>query len=133
MIGLRIRLDSATLHRSSIPICRWERRFEQGKIIVRFTPHRPLVWYGYRTEEGDSTKDPGDTTAANTPFELDLWQAGGEPNAIELGVAAAAGDTLHMNMIHMLWPGQRSETILSPGLVLETWPEARRKSRSSGP
>jgi hypothetical protein len=126
MIAIRVRLDSAELYRSSIPICRWERRFEKGKGTFRFTSSRALVWYGYRSDEGDSTKDVGDTTVANTPFEVDLRQAGGEVNAIELGVTVDAPDGLHMNTIHMVWPRKESQTTLAPGLVLETWPERSR-------
>ena len=134
IIALRVRLDNATLYRRSIPICRWQREREKGKSSFRFTPRRVLVWYGYRSAEGDSTKDSGDTTAAGTPFEIDLWQAGGEVDAIELGVTASAPDGLHMNTIHVLQPGARSETTLAPGLVLETWPEAgQRSSRSPEP
>ena len=127
-----MRLDGTILYRSTMPICRWERRFETEKGSFRFTPSRALVWYGYRSE-GNSAKDPGDTSAAGTPFEVDLWQAGGEVDAIELGVTADAPDGLHMNTIHMLLPEQRSQTILSPGLVLETWPEAPTKSRYRSP
>src|SRR5205823_3529529 len=85
---------------------------------------RPIIWYGYRSGDGDSTKDIGDTTAANTPFEIDLWQAGGETDAIEVGFQAVARDGLHANAIHWLWPTKRSTTTMAPGLVLETWPDA---------
>ena len=125
IIAIRVRLDTTTLYRSSMPICHWERRFEKEKSSFRFTPRRALVWYGYRSDEGDSTKDLGDTTAANTPFEVDLWQAGGEVDAIELGVTADAPDGLHMNTVHILWPSKRSQTMLAAGLMLETWPEGR--------
>ena len=90
------------------------------------------MWYGYRSDEGDATKkDVGDTTAAGTPFKIDLWQAGGEVDTIELGVTASAHDRLHMNTIHVLGPGRRSRTTLAPGLVLETWPEAGHSSSRS--
>ena len=49
-VAIRVRLDSATLYSSSIPICRWERRFEKGRARFRFAPPRPLVWYGYRSD-----------------------------------------------------------------------------------
>jgi len=126
MIAIRVRLDSTTLYRRSVPICRWERRFESGKGSFHFTAPRALVWYGYRSD--------ADTTAVNTPFAVKLWQAGGEVNAIELGVVADAPDGLHMNAIHMLLPDERNETTLAGGLVVETWPErtssARRSSKS---
>jgi len=125
MIAIQVRLDGAALYRSSLPICRWGRSFEKGQATLRFTPRRSLIWYGYRSDEGDSTTDVGDTTAANTPFEIALWQAGGETDAIELGFQAVARDGLHMNSIHMLWPTKRSATTMAAGLVLETWPESQ--------
>jgi hypothetical protein len=131
IIAIRLRLDDRTLYRNSMPICRWESRFEKERSSFRFTPSRALVWYGYRSDEGDSSKDPGDTTAANTPFEVDFWQAGGELDAIELGVTADAPDGLHMNTIHILVPGKRSHTTLAPGLTLETWPEGRTRIHRS--
>ncbi len=124
-IALQVRLDGAAVYRSSLPICRWGSSFEKGQATFRFTPRRSLVWYGYRSDEGDSIRDVGDTTAANTPFEIALWQAGGETDAIELGFQAVARDGLHMNSIHVLWPTKRSATTMAPGLVLETWPESQ--------
>ncbi len=125
IIAIRVRLDSTTLFRRSIPLCRIERRFENGRASFRFTAHRALVWYGYRSDEDESGKDPCDTTVAQTSFEIDVWQAGGEVDAIEMGVAADAPDGLHMNTIHMLSPAERVEMVLAPGLVLATWPEGR--------
>ena len=129
IIAIRVRLDEAIVFRSSIPICRWERRFEKGRASFRFTSPRPLVWYGYRSDEGDSTRDVGDTTAANTPFEIDFWQAGGEADAIEVGFTASARDGLHMNSIHMLSPTKPTTTTMAPGLVLETRPASQSGDR----
>src|SRR2546425_6835532 len=90
IIAIRVRLDSTTLYRSSIPTCRWERGREKGKSTLRFTPRRALMWYGYRSDEVDSTKrDVGDTTAAGTPLKSDLWQSGGEGDALDLGLPQA--------------------------------------------
>ena len=126
MIVISVRLDSTTLYRRSVPICRWERRFESGKSSFRFTSPRALIWFGYRSDE--------DTTPAKTPFEVKLWQAGGEGGAIELGVVADAPDGLHMNAIHMLLPDERNETTLADGFVLVTWPDSSRSAhRSSQP
>jgi hypothetical protein len=118
-VAIRVRLDGAAIYRDSIPVCRAERRLEKGKSSFRFTSRRPVVWYGYRN-------DAGDTTAANTPFEIDLWQAGGDTDAILLGVSAVASDGIHMNTIHVLTLTKPSETTLAPGLVLETSPEVKR-------
>jgi len=124
-IALRVRLDGKTLYATRLPLCRWERRFEDGKASFQFTPVRPLIWYGYRSDEGDGKKDPGDQTSAGTALRIDFWQAGGEPDVIELGYSVAANDGLHMNSIHLLSPTAASATTMAPGLVLETRPEMK--------
>ena len=134
-IAISLRLDGRTLYRGSIPICRWEKRFMNGQLQFRFTPGRPLVWYGYRSDADDSTQGPGDTTAASTPFHADLWEAGGERDYILLGFAASARDGIHMNAIHFVYPDRASSTTMATGLVLETRPETRRAGTepSAGP
>jgi hypothetical protein len=124
-IALRVRLDGKTLYATSLPLCRWERRFEDGKAGFQFTPVRPLIWYGYRSGEGDGKQDPGDPTSAGTTLRIDFWQAGGESDVIELGYSVAAKDGLHMNSIHLLSPTAASATTMAPGLVLETRPEMK--------
>jgi hypothetical protein len=125
-VALRIRLDGKTVYATSIPLCRWERRFEDGKASFQFTPGRPLTWYGYRSDEEDGKKDPGDQTAAGATLTVDFWQAGGESDGIELGYSVAANDGLHMNAIHLLSPTAASATTMAPGLVLDTRPERKR-------
>ena len=121
-IAIRVRLDSTTLYRGSIPICRWDRQFGNGRISLQFVSPRALVWYGYRSDEADSTRDRGDTTAAETPLDIDVWQAGGEVFGVLLGITAHAPDGMHMNAVHLVQAGRRGATTLAPGLVLETWP-----------
>ena len=125
IVALQVRLDGTTIYSESLPLCRWTRDFETGKASFQFTPSRPLVWYGYRSDEGDGTRYPGGTTPAGTALEVDFWQAGGESDAIELGYAVAARDGLHMKSLHLLSPTRRSTTTIAPGLVLDTWPEKR--------
>jgi hypothetical protein len=84
-VTLQFRLDGMIIYSTSLPLCRWEREFEKGKASFRFTPARPLAWYGYRSDKGDGTNDPGDMTAAGATLEVNFWQAGGEKGAIELG------------------------------------------------
>ena len=124
-VALRVRLDGKTIYATSLPLCRWERRFEKGKASFRFTPPRPLVWYGYRSDQGDGAKDPGDTTPAGTTLEVHFWQAGGEPDVILLGYTVATSDGLRMNSLYPLSPTQRRTLEMAPGLVLETRPEKK--------
>jgi len=121
-VSLRVTLDGKTVYTTSIPLCRWERRFEAGKASFQFAPARTIVWYGYRSDPGDGTKDPGDPTAAGTTLTVDFWQAGGESNAIELGYGVLAKDGLHMNSIHLLSPTETKTTEMAPGLILQTRP-----------
>lgn len=125
IVMLQVRLDGTTVYSTSLPLCRWDRQFEKGKAGFRLTPARPLVWYGYRSDEGDGSDDPGDTTAAGTTLEVDFWQAGGEADIMELGYTVAANDGPHMNSVHLVSPIRRSSTTMAPGLVLETWPEKK--------
>ena len=120
---LEVRLDDAGIYSTSIPLCRRERASETEKASFQFIPTRPLVWYGYRSDEEDGTPDLGDTTAAGTKLDVDLWQAGGEQEAIELGYTVTAADGIHMNSVHVLSVIHRVSTTMAPGLVLETWPE----------
>jgi hypothetical protein len=124
-VALRVRLDGKTMYATSLPLCRWERRFEDGKASFQFTPGRSLIWYGYRSDEGEGKKDPGDPTAAGTPLRVDFWQAGGESDVIELGYSVSANDGLHMNSIHLLSPTAASTTTMASGLLLETRPERK--------
>jgi len=126
-VALRVRLDGKTLYRTSLPVCRWERQFEEGKTSFRFTPARPLVWYGYRSDEGDGSKDPGDPTPAGAPLEVEFWQAGGETDSISLGYTVSARDGLHMNSLHILSPLKKSVSTMAPGLVLDSWPERTKR------
>jgi len=118
-IKLSLRLGNRNLYRGSIPVCRSERRSETGRIRFRFTADRPIVWYGYRSAQRSPAHDVGDTTTANTSFELDIWQAGGEADALLLGVSAAARDGLHMNTVCVVWVTKPSRRTLATGLVLE--------------
>jgi len=59
-------------------------------------------------------------------LDVDLWQAGGEPDVILLGFTIAAGNDLHMNSLHFLSPTEDRMSTMAPGLVLETRPEPKR-------
>ncbi len=115
-IALDVRLDQSLIYHTRLPMCRVERALEIGETIrFSFTPHRPIVWMGYRT-------DKGDTTNADTPVEGRIWQAGGDPDALLLGVVMSSADGMHMNAIHVVRPGKPSEKDLAAGLFVRTYP-----------
>ena len=71
-VALQVRLDGASIYSTSLPLCRWGPDFEKGKASFHFTPARPLVWYGYRSDPEDGSEDAGDTTAAGTTLDVDF-------------------------------------------------------------
>lgn len=117
-VGLRVRLDGRLIYSTTLPLCRWERRFETGKASFAFATPRPLVWHGYR---GDN-----DTSPAGTTLEVDFWQAGGESDSIELGYSVEAADGVHLNSLHSLSPATKTTSTMALGLILETLPEKKR-------
>ena len=125
MLALRVRLDGQAVYTASLPICLWERQYEAGKASFRLTPKRTIVWYGYKTDEGDGTPDPGDPTPAGRALDFELWQAGGEPDAIELGCIVSDAQGLHTHTILAVSPTKRNTSTLAAGLVVETWPEKK--------
>jgi len=128
-VALRVRLDGKTIYATVLPLCQWEGRFGDAKASFRFTPVRPLVWYGYRSDEGEGAKDPGDPTPAGTTLEVQFWQAGSEPAVVLLGYVARTGRYIYMNSIHFLSPVEKSIAIMAPGLVLETYPQQKPRRR----
>jgi hypothetical protein len=115
-VVLDVRLDQKLLYHSSFPICRVERQMEPRKRLeFSFTAPRSIVWKGYRSDEGD-------TTVADTEFAVSIWQAGGDPDALLLGVAVSAADVLHMNTILIVRPDKASLDQLADGLSVSTHP-----------
>ena len=121
-VELQVRLDGARVFAVTLPLCEGERGDKTDQVSFKFTPDRAITWYGYRSDGGDGSKDVGEATPAGSPLEVQLWQAGGESNAIELGYTVSGSDGLHMNSVHILLPNRSSKTIMAPGLTLETRP-----------
>jgi hypothetical protein len=115
-VALDVRLDQRLIYHSSFPICRVERQKEPRKHLeFSFKAPRSIVWKGYRSDEGD-------TTIANTEFEVSIWQAGGDPDDLLLGVGVSAADGLHMNTIVIFQPDKSSLDQLADGLSVSTRP-----------
>jgi hypothetical protein len=124
-VVLRVRLDGKKVYSTSIPLCLWSRKLDDGKASFTFTPSKKLVWYGYRSY---TTEDLGDPIPAGTALTVNFWQAGGETDTIELGYSVEARDGIHMNSVHLLSPISVRTTTMAPGLVLETRPEKKHLS-----
>jgi hypothetical protein len=112
---LQVRLDATHLFRSTFPICRVSPDFlsTEKHITFRFTSTRALVWRGYRS-------DAGETTRAGRAFEVDIWEAGADSAGPILGVVTRG--TIFMNTLHIAEASKRASTELADGLVLSTYP-----------
>jgi hypothetical protein len=130
---LEIHLDGKLLQSYSFPICRVDlsevsrqdklqsEEFEKPKILVfTFRPARRIVWTGYR--ETDNTTNP------NQALEGNIWQAGGEPDVLLLGVSFVTKDSIMMNTIHIASAATQSRSEIVKGLLVTTYAvKAKRK------
>jgi hypothetical protein len=121
---LEVRLDTATMYKTSFPICRAARatsssQGEDGRVEFWFTPRRPIVWTGYR--------DAPDTTRANQVIEGSLWEAGADANDLVLGVSFSTGERIVINTVHVTHPQTPDATEIAHGLSVLTYPAKARK------
>jgi hypothetical protein len=111
--SLTIRLGGRVLHRARLRLC-----------------HLP-----------DSAFDPGDERVAVFRFKADakrfgddyrhfgtrviegnVWEAGGDPDGIVLGISFVTADQVLLNTLHVANRGGSSRLELAPGLTSETTP-----------
>jgi len=117
MMRLEVDLDGAMLKGYSIPICQVDRFYpSRDSRIFKFAFHarHRIVWTGYRNTE--NTTDPSQEIEGN------IWQAGGEADALILGVSFAVKDTLMMNTLHVAGTANESKTEIVKGLFVRTRP-----------
>jgi hypothetical protein len=121
---LEVRLDGRPLHRSSFPLCLAQRESgdSQGQQVGRmeffFQPKRRIVWSGYR--------EKNDQTEATETLEVNVWQAGADPDGLTLGVSVMSHDRILMNTVHLAHPDRSNESSLAKGLVVTTYPAERK-------
>jgi hypothetical protein len=82
-----------------------------------FQPKRRIVWTGYR--------ETNDQTEAAETLEVDVWQAGADPDGLTLGVSVMSHERILMSTVHLAYQGRSNESSLAKGLVVTTYPAAR--------
>jgi hypothetical protein len=123
-LGVEVQFDTATLFKSVIPLCQAKRTGpasqgqRTGSIHFLFKPERVIVWEGYRGAP--------DKTKAGQVLQVDIWQAGADPDDLLLGVSVSDAQTIYMNTIHIAHPSRRDESQIAKGLKLITYPLAER-------
>jgi hypothetical protein len=111
-IGVTVRLDSQVLYRGILPICRGSREAEDGRVQFRFVGGHSFPGE-YHTRSTDS-------------IEGDIWQAGGEPDALILGISFDTGKQILLNTVHIAKPKKEASSTLDKGLFITTYPVAGR-------
>jgi hypothetical protein len=119
---LEVRFDKRTAEKITVPLCRAlpNSRSSQGeaaRIEFGFAPGREIRWSGYR--------ETNDRTRAGQLLEVNLWQAGADPEALTIGVSVMTRDRILMNSVHIAHSDRRDESTLASGLTLATYPAAR--------
>lgn len=107
-LGVKISVDGKVLYRGVLPICRGSRDAEDGRVEVRFAGGHTFQGE-YRTRTTDS-------------IEGDIWQAGGEPDALIIGISFDTGKQILLNTVHVANPGKQTSSEVDKGIFITTYP-----------
>lgn len=107
-LGVTVRLARKVLYRGVLPICRGSRDAENGRVEFHFA--------GGHLFQGEHRTRPTDS------IEGDIWQAGGEPDALILGISFATRNQTLLNTVHIGRPQRRTSSVLDKGLFITTYP-----------
>ncbi len=109
-----VQLDRRPVYSGAFPICRMRR-----KDIPDESPQKILA-FTFRTRAGIFGSEFG--PMGSQELEGNIWRAGGDPDAILLGVSFATPDRILLNSVHVGRPNQVSRSVLAKGLTISTWP-----------
>jgi hypothetical protein len=54
------------------------------------------------------------------PISVDIWKAGGEPDALTLGVSFTSTQRVLLNTLHFALPDRFARSLVAPGIAVET-------------
>jgi len=107
-IGVTVRIDTTVLYRGVLPICHGSRNAENGRVEFHFAGGHTFQ-SEYRTGSTDS-------------IEGDIWQAGGDPGDLILGISFATNNQILLNTVHIARPDKPTSSELDKGLFITTDP-----------
>ena len=114
-LSLVVLLDGKAVYHSRFPVCRNNGptpTSEERKMVFRFK--------GGRIFQGEYRTLPTQTIEAN------IWQAGADPDALLLGVTFVSDNRVLLNTIHVAKPASKTVSQLDRGIVVRTFPLARK-------
>src|SRR3954451_6260577 len=91
-LDVTVRSDRKVLYHGVLPICQGSRDAEDGRVEFHFSGGR-IFQAKYRTRTTDS-------------IEGDIWQSGGEADALILGISFDSGKQILLNTLHIANPGK---------------------------
>ncbi len=107
-LKVTVRLESKILYEGLLPICRGNRGAEDGRAEFHFLSDH--VFGGeYRARKRDS-------------IEGDIWQAGGEKDALMLGISLATKRQVMLNTLHLARTDRQTSAELDRGLYITAAP-----------
>lgn len=105
---MTVRLASKVLYKGVLPICRGSRDAENGRAEFHFAGGH-LFQSKYRTHSTDS-------------IEGDIWQAGGELDALILGISFDTKNQILLNTLHIAKPDMQTSSELNKNIFITTYP-----------
>jgi hypothetical protein len=111
-LGVTIRMKSKMLYQGVLPICRGSRSGEDGRVMIHFS--------GGHLFQGEYP------TRSLDVIEGDVWQAGGESDALILGVSFSTQKQVLLNTVHIAKPNKQTSSELDKGLFITTYPVTAR-------
>jgi hypothetical protein len=103
-LSVTVRLERKVLYSGVLPICRGRRDAEDGQMQFYFAGGH-LFQGEYRTHSTDA-------------IEGDIWQAGGEEDALILGISFNTKKQILLNTLHIARPDKRTSSELDKGLFI---------------
>jgi len=106
-LNVAISLEGKVLYQGVLPICRGARDAEDGRAEFHLSSGH-LFGGQYRARKTDI-------------IEGDIWQAGGDTDALILGVSFATQHQILLNTLHVAKVDKKSTTKLDNGLYITTY------------
>ena len=107
-LGVTVRLSTEVLYKGVLSICRGSRDAENGRAVFHFAGGH-LFQGKYHTHSTDSIKG-------------DIWQAGGESDALILGISFDTKNQILLNTLHIAKPDTQASSELDKNIVITTYP-----------
>ena len=111
---LEVRLDGKPVYASTFPMCKQRRS--------QIKPERQQRLLEFHFEAVPRRFGPRSRAADPEPIGGTIWETGGEPNAILLGLSIAAEDQVLLNMHYTARMDAESRSERVRGLVITTHP-----------